>query len=620
MSTRVPACRRARGGERGAALTGVLVLTFALMAVAALAALSGYTNLLTASNLRAAAGAKADAENGINEAIYRLSLPPTDPAAIVPVLTDPDWTLSVFYTTGDTDPSDEAISTIMNPLDWPDDHSIEVPAATLEFKKNEAGEIVFYNRAVAPGNPPFMEVGLPGPVGHVVGDVYELLCNMPSILGLQVGGVLGLCPANATETGYPVIQIRATGLDSRGARRELVAEAARSIAFTPFAPLNSGGTVNLNGMGFIDGVNHDARIHLTAAAGAGGIYGDDDNETTHNMALLGLLPLGILDSPDDLALYAPQGLAEALVLPPLAITHGVANASLALYFASTYQSFPRLYNLQIANGNHQSAWVGVSQLTSALTAPLNLPGGGVAALANLGIWTGMNFGYSAPIALTPTATVSNPPIPPAGHSVVWNQGVFSWRVNNHAPSLPNYPGAVNLAAPAPNTVVECGPAVQGNAPPLVCRPARLSTIPTLENYLGTNEIGFASMLANPDTTQAELDLGQPPLGITFINGNYTLSAATASPATDQFGLLYVRGNLTVNGLHTFKGLVYVEGSITIAAGAHLAVLGAVVARDGYTHAGTGRSTILYSREAALAGVAHARPWRVLAWVDAAALQ
>ena len=105
MSSRSSTCRRAGGKERGAALTGVLVLTFALMAVAAVAALSGYTNILTASNLRAAAGAKADAENGINEAIYRLSLPPTDPAAIKPVLTDPDWTLSIFYTTGDSDPA-----------------------------------------------------------------------------------------------------------------------------------------------------------------------------------------------------------------------------------------------------------------------------------------------------------------------------------------------------------------------------------------------------------------------------------------------------------------------------------------------------------------------------------
>src|SRR5688572_28212617 len=134
MSSRTSTCRCARARERGTALTGVLVLTFALMAVAAIAALSGYTNILTASNLRAAAGAKADAENGINEAIYRLSLPPTDPSAIVPVLTDPDWTLSVYYTTGDDDPDDESISTIMSMADWPVDHGVDVPAATLRFK------------------------------------------------------------------------------------------------------------------------------------------------------------------------------------------------------------------------------------------------------------------------------------------------------------------------------------------------------------------------------------------------------------------------------------------------------------------------------------------------------
>jgi hypothetical protein len=90
--------------------------------------------------------------------------------------------------------------------------------------------------------------------------------------------------------------------------------------------------------------------------------------------------------------------------------------------------------------------------------------------------------------------------------------------------------------------------------------------------------------------------------------------------TDQFGIFYVRGNLTVNGFHTFKGLIYVEGSITIANGANLVVLGAIIARDGYAHVGTGTSTVLYSREAALAGIAHTRPWRVLAWVDAAAVQ
>lgn len=618
MSTRESVCPRARRRERGSALTGVLVLTFALMAVAALAALSGYTNLLTASNLRAAAGAKAAAENGINEAIYRLSLPPTDPSSIHPVLTDPDWTLGIYYTTGDTNPSDETISTIMNPLDWPSDHNVEVPAATMQFKKNADGDIIFYDRSVSPGNPPFIEVGLPGPVGTLVGDVYELLCNVPSILGLQVGGVLGLCEPSAIQTGYPVIQISGTGLDARGARREIIAEAARSIAFVPFAPVSSGGTVNLNGMGFIDGVNHDARIYLTAAGGSGGIYGDENNETTDNTALLGLLP-AVRDSPDDLALWPNPLLPLGGVL-----MHGVANASLALYFASPYQSFPRLYNCQIANGNGTASWVGVSTLTNAVLSPLNIPGGGgLAAVTNIGMWTGMNFGYTAPIALSQTATVMNVPTPPVGQTVVWNQGVFSWRANNRpaqgSDPMNAFHGTVVVAPPV-NTVVECGPAVQGLAPPLVCRPARLSTIPTFEDYLGIGEIGYASLLANPDTTAADLNTGHPPLGVTYVDGNYMLGAGTPSPGTNQFGVMFVNGNLTVNGFHTYKGLLYVDGSITIDAGAHLAVLGAIIARGGYTHVGTGTTTFLYSREATLAGIAHARPWRVLAWVDAAALQ
>jgi hypothetical protein len=593
------------------------VLTFALMAVAALAALSGYTNILTAANLRAAAGARADADNGVNEAVYRLSLPYTDPSVILPVLTNPDWTLDIVYTTGDNNPADGEISTIQDPVDWPADHDPDVPVASLDFKRDDAGHVIFYNRAVAPGNPPFMTVNLPGAIGTVVGSVYELLCTMPSILGIQVGGVLGLCPVNVPQTGYPVVRIRATGLDARGAHRELVAEAARSIAFTPFASLGTGGAVNLNSTGFFDGVNHDSRIHLTTAAGVGGIYGDNDNETTNNTALLGLLPL-VRDSPDDLMIWTP--------LLPLggAVMHGVANASLAAYFASAYQSFPRLYNLQISSTSAAPAWVGVSTLTNAVTSPLNLPGGaGLAAVANIGMWTGINLGYTAPFALTATATIASPPLPSTANNVVWNSGVFSWGINNRVSAPPdpmNYPGSVTLAAPPVNTVVECGPTVVGQKPPLVCRPARLATVPTMENYLGINEISYASLLANPDTTQAQLDLGQPPLGFTYVNGNYTLASTTASPGDTQFGLMYVHGNLTVNGFHTFKGLIYVDGSVTIANGAHLAVLGAIVARSGYTHVGTGRTTLLYSRDSTLLGISHARPWRILSWVDEAALQ
>jgi len=102
-----------------------------------------------------------------------------------------------------------------------------------------------------------------------------------------------------------------------------------------------------------------------------------------------------------------------------------------------------------------------------------------------------------------------------------------------------------------------------------------------------------------------------------VNGNYTLGAGTASPGTDQFGVMYVNGNLTVQGNHTFKGFIYVNGDMQIATGAQLTVLGAMMVHGTYTHVGTGLTTLLYSREAAIRGLLPTRPWRVLSWVDTA---
>jgi hypothetical protein len=90
--------------------------------------------------------------------------------------------------------------------------------------------------------------------------------------------------------------------------------------------------------------------------------------------------------------------------------------------------------------------------------------------------------------------------------------------------------------------------------------------------------------------------------------------------TDQFGVIYIHGNLTVQGLHTFKGHIFVDGNVTIATGARLIVLGAVMAHGTYTHVGTGQTDLIYSREASLRGLLHARPWRVLSWADTAMQQ
>jgi hypothetical protein len=216
--------------------------------------------------------------------------------------------------------------------------------------------------------------------------------------------------------------------------------------------------------------------------------------------------------------------------------------------------------------------------------------------------------------------VSNPPIPPTAYTSTWSSGVFSWRVNNAGSGTdPRLHGSVNFASevPAANTIAECGPAVIGGRAPLACRPASLVAFPEFKGYLGIDAAHFQSLLAAPDTTAAMMNAGQPPLGFTYVNGNYTLGAGTASPGTNQFGVMYVNGDLIVQGNHTFKGFIYVNGDLQIAAGAHLTVLGAMMVRDTYTHVGTGRTTLLYSREAAIRGLMPTRPWRVLSWIDAA---
>lgn len=596
-----------RLGERGAALAGVLVVLYALMAIGALAYVASSTNLRGATNLKTGASAYSRAERGVTEALYRLSLPDSSPYAIVPVMTNPDWHLDVAYSTGDTNAADGRVSTLEHAADWPPGAGASTTLVSLRFAKTPDGKVLSYDRTVATPNPPFLSVGLPGPVGTIVGQVYELLCAVPSVLGLQVGGVLGLCPVANGEAGQPVVRLDSVGTDAFGARREIVADVARGFAFTPLAPLMAGGDVDLNSSGFIDGVNHDHRIAL----GGGTIYGDDDAETTNTLSLLGLLPVAVRDSPDDNNLWT----GGPLLTGP--VWHGVANASLVLDFALTplYTSFPRLFNKQISATDYTPAWTGVGQLTDVLTSSLSLPTGSLVPAAQLGVWTGFNFGYASAIALSSSATVLNPPVPPAGNSVVWNRGVFSWRVNDM--NSASYAGSVNLTTsiPTAGSFVECGPAVQGDPPPIVCRPHAIATFPSLQTYLGASDPTMTALLADPDTRAANLAAGQAPLGFTFVDGDYTLASGVPSPASDQFGVLYVRGDLTVEGTHTHKGLVFVEGDLRIATGAHLEVLGSVMVRDTVTNVGTGRMTIVYSREAALRGLAATRPWRVLTWLD-----
>jgi hypothetical protein len=500
-------------------LAGALVIMALLMGVGSVALFSGSANLSMSTNLKLATRARATAEAAVNEALYRLSRQETQPEAIVPDLTDPNWQVQIMPNGASNPPTQ--VATIQNPSDWP--HYANTPPVTLQYKRDTDGNVVFYDRTLSP---PFLVIALPG--------------NIPT-------------------TAFPVIQILATGLDSREAQRQTLVEAARSTLFAPAAPLSSGVDVNLNGSGFIDGVNHDHRIYLTGGSGSAAIYGDSGNETTDVHS-----GNQIKDSPDD----------NADDTDP---KHGIANPSLPAPASSVY---PRLFNMQVSSTDPTPAWVGLTEMGSDQ-------------------WTGVNQGYASAIALSNGPTVVNDQ-PPTGN--VYTRGVFSWRTDNQGGigTIPGYPS-------------ECSPS---GTPTLVCKPAGLTPFPTLQQYLGLDNISFKNLLANADTAKADLDAGSPPLGFTYVQGNYTFNNSTASPGSNDFGLLYVTGNLTITGDQTFKGLIFVDGSLQVTG--NPTVLGAIMVR-GTTSitAGTGNLTLLYSRKAADLGIQAARPWRVLSWKDTA---
>jgi len=229
-------------------------------------------------------------------------------------------------------------------------------------------------------------------------------------------------------------------------------------------------------------------------------------------------------------------------------------------------------------------------------------------------WHGTNLGYASAIALSnngaggPTVVGEQPP-----NSQVWKKGVFSWRLNNRA----------GLAdTPAAGTLKECDPTVPSFS--LVCRPAVLSHppdsysasqhFPFFQEFLGLDDASFQKMLDQADTTRKDLDNGKPPLGFTYIEGDYTFNNNTARPGTNDFGMMYVTGSLTINGNQTYKGLIFIDGSLKITG--RPVVLGAIMVR-GATEvtAGLGNLTLLFSREAVRLGIQAGHPWRILSWTD-----
>lgn len=569
-----------RRDEQGIVLIVVLIVMMLLLGMGLTSLFSGYTNLLTSTNLKLATQARNTAEAGVNEAIYRLSRQEGQAGAIAPDLSNPNWQVEIDFTSGDSNASDGTVSTLQPTADWPDERPPQ--PVIMRFRKADPtghpNRVLFYNHTLSP---PFQEFDLPA--------------------------------ANLPADARPVIQLVSTGLDDRDAERQLIAEVTSTVTFAPPAPLSSGVDVNLNGSGFIDGVNHDHRIYISAGNGTDAIYGDDSSETTDTP----ITASPIKDSPDD-NVNAALGFFTVIVQAYPAggggggsCESGVANPSLNTHppAAQTpaYRACARQFDKQIsATEPTIPAWVGLQWISNPTTFGCTAAPTSHSANPH---WHGTNQGYASAIALSSTPTVLRDQTP---NTTVWTRGVFTWR-NNNENDPTNFPGSSNLIATVPpaNTTTNCS-----SSPSLVCRPSTIATFPTLQQYLGLDDISFQNLLDKPDTTRADLDAGRPPLGFTYIQGNFTFNASTASPGTNDFGLLYVTGNLTINGNQTFKGLIFIEGSLSVSG--NPTILGAIMVR-GSTDitAGTGNMTLLYSRKAAELGIQAGHPWRILTWEDTA---
>jgi len=123
---------------------------------------------------------------------------------------------------------------------------------------------------------------------------------------------------------------------------------------------------------------------------------------------------------------------------------------------------------------------------------------------------------------------------------------------------------------------------------------------TLAQLLGITTAQLQTILDRADVTMADtsvaggnLWLNVAPVGITYIDNAASGKALKFSHGVTGSGLMYLTGDLDANNL-TFKGLIYVEGTISLAGGFWL--LGAMAVKGG-NPGGTGGGTILYSKDA-----------------------
>jgi hypothetical protein len=106
------------------------------------------------------------------------------------------------------------------------------------------------------------------------------------------------------------------------------------------------------------------------------------------------------------------------------------------------------------------------------------------------------------------------------------------------------------------------------------------------------------------------------VGITYLDNNgirQDKSMDVAYPGGNGEGLLYVDGDLHINGDFTYKGLIYVEGDLEI--NGQTWVLGAIQVKGrAELKIANGTCTVLYSKDAITQTIAkHGGQFATLSW-------
>jgi len=140
----------------------------------------------------------------------------------------------------------------------------------------------------------------------------------------------------------------------------------------------------------------------------------------------------------------------------------------------------------------------------------------------------------------------------------------------------------------------------------------------LNELLGITPDQLQKMLDKADVTDKDASLSgkslylkKPPEGITYIASPPADAKVRFPENMNGWGLLYVKGDLDVDQLSTFKGLIYVEGEIELG---DFWLLGAMAAGKGNGEK-TGGGEILYSQSSLDENVGNAMKYIILGWND-----